>query len=132
MTVATFKSHPLAPTTRFVPLTVEQYEQMIEGGILYSGEPIELIDGLLIPKDRSKAGEDPMSTGDEHAFVIDELAELKPQMPPGCYFRTQQPIRLPPHSEPEPDGSIVRGKSTDYRRRKPGPADIVVVIEVAD
>jgi hypothetical protein len=35
-----------------------------------AGAPIELIDGVLIHKDRSASGEDPMSIGKEHSLVV--------------------------------------------------------------
>jgi Uma2 family endonuclease len=34
--------------------------------------------------------------------------------------------------EPEPDGAIVIGGPRDYADRHPGPADVAVVIEIAD
>jgi Uma2 family endonuclease len=37
-----------------------------------------------------------------------------------------------PKSEPEPDAAIVRGSPRERRGRHPGPAEIGVVIEVAD
>jgi hypothetical protein len=56
-----------------VPLTVEQYHEMIRRGILTEGAPIELIDGFLVLKDRSKRGEDPMTVGSEHRWAIQKL-----------------------------------------------------------
>jgi Uma2 family endonuclease len=41
-------------------------------------------------------------------------------------------VALPPFDEPEPDAAIVRGAIKDYRDHKPGPGDILCVIEVAD
>jgi Uma2 family endonuclease len=35
-------------------------------------------------------------------------------------------------SEPEPDGAVARGAPRDYLDRHPGPADVVLAIEVAD
>jgi Uma2 family endonuclease len=46
--------------------------------------------------------------------------------------RCQDPISLPNHSEPEPDIAIVRLRSDDYVDSHPAPADIILVIEVAD
>ena len=37
----------------FMAISVEQYHQMIRLGILPEGAPVELIDGLLVWKDRS-------------------------------------------------------------------------------
>jgi hypothetical protein len=47
-------------------------------------------------------------------------------------MRIQQPISLPPLSEPEPDGAIVRGSKEDYANRLPTADDLLCVIEVAD
>jgi len=47
--------------------------------------------------------------------------------------RLAKPIRLPAESsEPEPDRCVVRGSIRDYSARHPGPADLAVVVEVAD
>jgi hypothetical protein len=51
----------------------------------------------------------------------------------GWYVRIEKPIRIPDRdSEPEPDVSVARGKTADYRRRHPGPAEVGLVVEVAD
>jgi Uma2 family endonuclease len=116
-----------------VPITVDQYHRMIETGILPEGEPIELLDGYLVRKDRSHQGEDPMTVGHQPAWVIDRLVELFEGIrAKGFYPRVQQPITIPPDKEPEPDCAIVRGSPKDYAQRHPGPADVPCVIEVAD
>jgi Uma2 family endonuclease len=116
-----------------VPISVDQYHQMIATGILKEGQPIELLEGFLVRKDRSRLGDDPMTVGHDHIWVVYQLGELNEQLKPhNCYIRTQQPISLPPDSEPEPDGAILKGPPDTYRKRKPGPADILAVIEVAD
>ena len=49
------------------------------------------------------------------------------------YIRVAKPIRLPTESsEPEPDRCVVRGGIRDYSARHPGPADLALVVEVAD
>jgi Uma2 family endonuclease len=116
-----------------VPISVDQYEQMISSGILEEGQPIELLDGMLIHKDRSHAGDNPMTVGFFHAWVVDQLNLLNERLRPhGCYLRTQQPIRLPPDGEPEPDGTIVRGSPDQYRESLPTAGDVLYVIEAAD
>lgn len=116
-----------------VPITVEQYHQMISAGILEEGKPIELLDGFLVRKDRSHAGEDPMTVGHEHLWAVYRLGELNEQLKSHkCFIMTQQPITIPPDNEPEPDGAILKGASDDYRNRLPEPGDILAVIEVAD
>ncbi len=112
-----------------VPLTVEQYHRMLETGILAEGEPIELLDGLLVPKDRGEA----MTINPLHSLVVSLLLELAPRLEPfGCHLKTQSPITIEPEHEPEPDGLIVRGNPRDYVDRHPGPADVSCLIEVAD
>ena len=49
----------------------------------------------------------------------------------------EDPIVLPKGREgresvPEPDLSVLRGDIEDYDRRKPGPADVGLIVEVAD
>ena len=118
---------------RLKALTVEQYHRMIETGILLSGDPYELLDGQLVHKDRSAEGADPRTVGDDHIWAVTALQELDPRLRRlGCYMRVQQPLALPPFDEPEPDGAIVRGTKDNYRARKPGPDDVLCVIEVAD
>ena len=38
------------PPAEFVPLTVDQRHWMLATGVLAEGEPIELLDGLLVPR----------------------------------------------------------------------------------
>lgn len=133
MTTLAVSPGQFARQTRFVTITVDQYHRMIEAAILPEGAPIELLDGFLVLKDRSKAGEDPMSIGTAHAFAVDNLGDVLAGVRAlGCRLRTQQPITLPPDGEPEPDGAIVRDVEDRYRGRHPGPADVYCVIEVSD
>jgi Uma2 family endonuclease len=116
-----------------VPITVDQYHQMIAAGILEEGQPIELLDGFLVRKDRSRAGGDPMTVGHEHMWAVCQLGELNEQLKPHrCFIITQQPITIPPDNEPEPDGAILKGELDAYRTRLPEPADVLAVIEAAD
>lgn len=116
-----------------VKITVDQYHRMIAAGILREGEPIELLDGQLIRKDRSAQGEDPMTVGGRHALGIELLIELNPKLKRfGSYVRVQLPVTLSEHQEPEPDGAIVNGSAGTYVDGHPGPGDISCVIEVAD
>ena len=47
-------------------------------------------------------------------------------------MRGQEPITLPPNSEPEPDVVVARRQSDHYLSAHPSPKDILLVIEVAD
>jgi hypothetical protein len=58
---------------RIARLTIDQVHAMIETGIVHEGAPIELIDGVLVHKDRSASGEDPTSIGKGHSLVVSLL-----------------------------------------------------------
>jgi Uma2 family endonuclease len=116
-----------------VPLTVEQYHQMLTTGILREGDPIELIDGVLVRKDRADCGRDSMTTGSNHAVIVTlvQLALRKVEAF-GFHLRSQLPVTLGNTQEPEPDVALIRGKPLDYRDQHPGPPDIAAVVEVSD
>jgi Uma2 family endonuclease len=104
-------------------MTVDQYERLVESGLLDS-QPIELIDGLLV----RKMGKKPPHVIASEA-LRDELLRLLPQ---GWRLMIEAPVRIPDFDEPEPDLAIVRGSREQYSDHHPGPADIGLLIEVAD
>jgi len=104
-------------------ISVDKYHQMIDAGILTDDDPIELLEGLLVEK---------MSKKPPHRAVTLLLRRaLERLIESGWYIDSQEPITTF-DSEPEPDVTIVRGDTLDYLDRHPGPADIALVIEVAD
>jgi Uma2 family endonuclease len=116
-----------------VPLTVEQYHKMIAQEILHEGGSIELIDGILVRKDRGDKGGDPMSHGPRHSSAVVALQEnLDGVKPAGCHLRVQLPVTIGGIQEPEPDVGVIRGKRQEIINRHPGPADIVALMEVSD
>ena len=44
----------------------------------------------------------------------------------------QGSIRLQEHSEPQPDIALLRPRADQYRSELPTPADILLLVEVAD
>ena len=117
-----------------VPISADLYHQMIDRGILQEGAPIELIDGLLVRKDRSARGENLMTYGHRHALLLQRLFRWLSVWSDaiGYSVRNQSPVSLNEFSVPEPDLSIVRGTEEDYRDGHPGPDDLSLVIEIAD
>jgi len=116
----------------FAPITVEQYHKMLETGILKDGDPIELLDGMLVYKDRSARGENFMTIGNRHRQAVLLVYKLDRKLEPyACHMQTQSPVSIPPRHEPEPDGAIIRGGIRDYGQH-PGPQDLSCVLEVAD
>lgn len=107
----------------FARLSVGQYHAMAQAGVLLSGDPIELLEGLLVRK---------MPKHPPHVIANENAADLlRRAFPTGWHVRTQQPITTRT-SEPEPDVAVVRGARKDYRDKHPGPDDVALVVEVAD
>lgn len=99
--------------------TVEQFHQMIDGGILGEDDRIELLEGGVLQMSPK---------GPRHVFVVQELsARLATLLPADWHLRAQDPLTLA-DSEPEPDLAIVR----DYAARHPSAGEVGLVIEVAD
>jgi Uma2 family endonuclease len=111
------------PPVRIWRLSVEQYHEMIRSGILTDDDPVELLDGYLVPK---------MPKNPAHRAATRLLREaLERILPEGWYADSQEPITLPT-SEPEPDGVVVRGETRGYLDRHPGAGDVALVADVAD
>ncbi len=116
-----------------VRYTVDQYHEFIATGMLPETIRTELIDGLLVQKDRASAGDGLMTIGDRHRMVVLRLTELAPQFKAfGCFLQAQMPIAIPPSSEPEPDISVIRGVIENFRDHPPAAHDALFVLEVAD
>src|SRR5262245_50120911 len=85
-----------------LPLTVDQYHRMIETGIIREGDPRELIDGIMVRKDRSDRGENPMAHGPRHALVLKRLERLLRGVEGfGWHLHIQLPVTLSAVQEPE-------------------------------
>jgi Uma2 family endonuclease len=106
-------------------LTLEQYEAMVDSGIFTGRDKVHLINGYLVAK---------VTQDTPHATADDLFGDrLNRVISRGWYLRVAKPIRLPTESsEPEPDRCVVRGGIRDYSARHPGPADLALVVEVAD
>lgn len=104
-------------------MSVEQYHAMLRQGILSDGDPLELLDGLLVRK---------MTQNPPHRLAVELLnTALRSILPVGWHAQAQAPLTLST-SEPEPDGMVVRGTPRDYATRHPSANDAALVIEVAD
>ncbi|NEP33423.1 MAG: Uma2 family endonuclease [Moorea sp. SIO1G6] len=96
---------------------------MIRWGILGEDDPVELLEGWLIPK---------MPKNPPHrASTKLTRNALEAIIPNGWYVDAQEPITLD-NSEPEPDIVIVKGDTRDYLDRHPGASDLALVVEIAD
>lgn len=115
-----------------MPVTVDQFHHMMETGIIREGDPIELVDGLLVLKDRNAPGGVEGMSSPRHTSCISRLEKLLRAVEPlGFLGRMQAPVRLEQFQEPQPDAAVVQGGVDDFTQRHPGPEDLAVVIEVS-
>lgn len=105
------------------PITVAQYHHMLEVGIVYEREPVELLDGQLI----AIAPEGP-----RHRSVITALNELLVQRFAGrAIVCPGNPVELDDTSEPQPDFTLVHRHHDWYVSGHPRPPDVFLVVEVS-
>src|SRR5271157_1474464 len=102
-------------------MTVDEYERI---GEMLNDPRVELIDGHLVKK---------MPKNPEHSWATKQvLKALESRLPRGWISRKEEPVRIPAYDEPEPDVSILRGSDDDYMHRKPGPAEVALLVEVSE
>ena len=105
------------------PLSLEQFHEMVQDGIITEDDAVEFLEGQLVAK---------MTISPAHRRATHRVqTALRATPPPGYYVGSPSPVTLLT-SEPEPDVVVVRGTDDDYRDRHPGPTDIALVVEVSD
>jgi Uma2 family endonuclease len=111
----------LAPRRKF---TVSDYHRMADAGIFEPDDRVELIDGELYEM---------APIGSRHAGIVATLTRLLSVgvADRGVVF-VQNPILIPDISEPQPDLALLAPRGDDYRDALPVPAEVKLVIEVAD
>jgi Uma2 family endonuclease len=105
------------------PLTVGEYHGLLRIGALTSGAPFEFLEGWLIPK---------MSRNPAHDLALSLVNKVVSRVLPTEWFARVQSAITTADSEPEPDVAVVLGPERRYLDHHPGPAEIGLVIEVAD
>lgn len=122
--VAPAPPEPVAPAKpELYRLSVAQYEQMIEKGVLTKQDKVELIEGFLVKK---------MTKNSPHIAATLLIHRAVGAATPADWFLAQEIPVLLARSEPEPDFLVLRGRIDDFFRRKPVPGDVALLIEVAD
>jgi Uma2 family endonuclease len=123
MTTPTVHLPLLGTLAGFRRFSVDEYHKLIELGFLTEDDDLELLDGYLVHK---------MSRNPPHDATIQKaMKRLFRALPPDWDLRVQSAVTLS-ESEPEPDLAVVRGDENRYLAHHPGPADIGLVIEVAE
>ena len=104
--------------------TAAEYEQMVAAGVLGEDDRVELVEGEIVEM---------APVGARHAASVNALARLlQRQVGDQAVVSVQNPVRLSPRSEPQPDLAVLAWRDDGYRDELPGPADVLLVVEVAD
>ena len=105
-------------------LYIDDYHRMCHAGILREDSRVELIEGELI---------DMAPIGSLQSSVVARLSmHLTRQVGDFAVIWTQNPLSLPPDSEPQPDIVLLRPRADWYSGTLPGAADVLLLIEVGD
>jgi len=104
-------------------LDVDAYHRMAEVGIFAPDERVELIDGEILQM---------VPIGSEHGAVTSALVQrFVLALRHEAFVTGSMPLRLDALNEPEPDVLVLRPRADRYRHELPGPADVLLVVEVA-
>lgn len=104
--------------------TVDEFERMGAAGIFHPDDRLELIGGEIIEMS---------PIGSSHAACVKFLSALLHRLfGETLIISTRDPIRLNDFSQPQPDVALLRWRGDFYRGAHPTPADVLLVVEVAD
>lgn len=104
--------------------TTDHIEKMLAAGILSEDDRVELIDGDLVAMS---------PIGSRHASCVNTLNYLLVTcLGPKAIVSVQNSINLNLYNLPQPDLVVLRARRDRYWESLPKPADILLVVEVAD
>jgi Uma2 family endonuclease len=107
-----------------VRFTVAKFYRMIRAGVLTPNHRYELIEGEIIRM---------IPPGPEHCESVDTLYTFLDRLLADKYrVRSQNSVQLSNISEPLPDFAILKKRPEGYRKKQPGPADTLLLIEISD
>ena len=104
--------------------TVDEYHRMGEAGIFHEDDRLELIRGRIVQMS---------PIGHRHTGCVKYLANtLMHLLGPRAVISVQDPVITDAEGEPQPDVAALMPRPEFYRDRHPAPADVLLLIEVAD
>lgn len=115
----------MAVAVRRRRFTVEEYHRLGECGILADDPRIELIAGAIVVRE---------PTGHHHAGTVNRLGHLFiARLGSRAVVQVQNPVEFADElSELQPDITLLRPRADFYSSAHPRPADVLLIIEVAD
>ncbi|HTQ09587.1 MAG TPA: Uma2 family endonuclease [Fimbriimonadaceae bacterium] len=104
-------------------MTVDEYYRAAERGVFGPDEKLELLEGVVFELSPQKS---------PHASATFRVRQAVEEAIPEAVVRDHSPLSLDARNEPEPDVLVAAGPIDRYDRRHPGPADVLLVVEVCD
>ncbi|MEM9718743.1 MAG: Uma2 family endonuclease [Bacteroidota bacterium] len=105
-------------------ITVEDYLQMFQVGILSESDKVELINGEIFSMS---------PVGSRHIYYVNQLNHLfHALLGNKAVVSIQNPFKLDSHSEPEPDIALLKPPKGVYKDRHAESSDILLIGEVAE
>ena len=118
------KETDMGDAVRRYAFTVADYHRMGEAGIFAGGPRVELLGGEVVEMS---------PIGGRHAACVNKVARLLITLyGEDAVVQIQNPVVLDDYSEPEPDISVLLPRADFYADPRPGPADTLLAIEIAD
>ncbi len=103
---------------------VDEYDRMIETGILSKDDRVELIEGEIVEM---------TPIGIRHVACVDRLDKLlNRQVGDAVIVRNQGPVQLNNLSQLQPDFALLKARADFYAHSYPMPPDVLLLIEVSD
>jgi Uma2 family endonuclease len=103
---------------------VDEYHKMAVAGIFDEDSRVELLGGEVFAM---------APIGSRHAATVDRLNVLLiRQLGDRGIVHPQNPVSLSERSEPQPDISVLKPRADYYASGHPTPADVLLIVEVAD
>ena len=106
------------------PITVHEFDKMVDAGIIGPDERVELVDGRIVLRERMNA---------PHASIVARIMHvLVRRLGERCSVWQQLPFVLSDRAKPFPDLALVRSRPDYYGTRLPRREDVFAVVEVSD
>lgn len=104
-------------------IKAEEYEQILEAGILPTNVRTELVEGAILTVS---------PIGPRHQGLLNRLVHHFSPLSSLAILSVQGPLRIDEHNEPRPDLMLLRPLEDFYTSAHPGPADVLLLVEVMD
>jgi Uma2 family endonuclease len=103
---------------------IADYYKMAAAGVFSEDDRVELIEGEIVEMN---------PIGSRHAACVGRLTKLLEQLAGNqAIVWVQNPVQISDYSEPLPDLALLKRREDFYAQANPQPADVLLIVEVAD